>query len=322
MTTVNQNAMNIEQEEEEEVTNERIGGSGRGAISFLAALIPIIFLGWPAFASGNWTMVFVSLFLAYVFYSTVRMNNQWEEAIVLRLGKFSRTVGAGIFFVIPFIENPISRDLRIRTVDIAKQEVITKDNISVGVNAVAFLKIVDAKKSIINIQDFLFAVKQYSQTTLRNVIGQKELDELLEKRESIAKSIKTIVDEEADKWGVDVIKIELQDIEVPEDMKRIIARQAEAEREKRGVIIASEGEVIAAKNLLKAANTLSESKGRVALRLRELATISDVSQDQSNTIVFYPTGLGLDSLVAGTALSENLKKKNNAMILCHECFCL
>ncbi len=287
--------------------SERVGGTGRGAISFLVALIPLIFLGLPAYISGNLIMLIISLFLAAMGYAAVRMNNQWEEAIVLRLGKFKRTVGPGIFFVIPFIENAISRDLRIRTVDIPKQEVITKDNISVGVNAVAFLKVVDTKRSIINIQDFLYAVKQYSQTTLRNVIGQKELDELLEKRESIAKSIKTVVDEESDKWGIDVIKIELQDIEVPEDMKRIIARQAEAEREKRGVIIASEGEVIAAKNLTKAADTLMRSKGKIGVRLRELATISDVSQDQSNTIVFYPTGMGLDTVVAGTALSKKFK---------------
>lgn len=248
--------------------NENVGGTGRGAISVLVALIPLAIIGYFAFVTDSFLLWIPALFLSYVFYSAVRMNNQWEQAIILRLGKFKRTVGPGIFFVIPFIENAISRDLRIRTVDIPKQEVITKDNISVGVNAVAFLKILDAKSSIINIQDFLYAVKQYSQTTLRNVIGQKELDELLEKRESIAKSIKTIVDEEADKWGVDVIKIELQDIEVPEDMKRIIARQAEAEREKRGVIIASEGEVIAAKNLTKAADTLMKSKGQIGVRLR------------------------------------------------------
>jgi len=288
---------------------ERVGGSGRGAISAIVALIPLVITGWLTYTLSNIWFFVAGFIIATILYSSVRMNNQWEEAIVLRLGKYVRTVGAGIFFIIPFVESAISRDLRVRTLDIRKQQVITKDNISVGVDAVVFLKVIDTKKSIVNIQNFIYAVMQYSQTTLRNVIGQKMLDELLEKRENIAKAVKAIVDEQADKWGVDVEGIELQDIELPEDMKRIMARQAEAEREKRGVIIASEGEVEAAKNLKKAADTLMQSKGKVGIRLRELATISDVSQDQSNTIVFYPTGLGMDSLVSGTALSQTKKKK-------------
>jgi regulator of protease activity HflC (stomatin/prohibitin superfamily) len=288
---------------------EMVGGSGRGAISAIVALVPLAITGWLAYTLSNMWLLLFGFILASILYSSVRMNNQWEEAIVLRLGKYVRTVGAGIFFIIPFIESAISRDLRVRTLDIRKQQVITKDNISVGVDAVVFLKVVDTKKSIVNIQNFIYAVKQYSQTTLRNVIGQKMLDELLEKRESIAKSVKGIVDEQSDKWGVDIEGIELQDIELPEDMKRIMARQAEAEREKRGVIIASEGEVEAAKNLQKAADILMESKGQIGVRLRELATISDVSQDQSNTIVFYPTSLGMDSVVSGTALAQS-KKKN------------
>jgi len=288
---------------------EMVGGSGRGAISAIVALVPLAITGWLAYTLSNMWLLLFGFILASILYSSVRMNNQWEEAIVLRLGKYVRTVGAGIFFIIPFIESAISRDLRVRTLDIRKQQVITKDNISVGVDAVVFLKVVDTKKSIVNIQNFIYAVKQYSQTTLRNVIGQKMLDELLEKRESIAKSVKGIVDEQSDKWGVDIEGIELQDIELPEDMKRIMARQAEAEREKRGVIIASEGEVEAAKNLQKAADILMESKGQIGVRLRELATISDVSQDQSNTIVFYPTSLGMDSVVSGTALAMT-KKKN------------
>lgn len=294
--------------EEPMQTIERISGTGRGAISVIVGLIPLLTIGWYGYSIGNMSYMLLSLFLGYVFYSAVRMNNQWEEAIILRLGKYIRSIGPGIFFIIPFIESAITRDLRIRTMDIPRQNVITKDNISVGVDAVVFLKVVDTKKSIVNIQDFVYAVKQYAQTSLRNVIGQRNLDELLEKRESIAKSIKGIVDEQADKWGIDVINVELQDIELPEDMKRIMARQAEAEREKRGVIIASEGEVEASKNLLKAANTLMQSKKQVAVRLRELATISDVSQDQSNTIVFYPTGMGMDSVVGGTALAERFKK--------------
>lgn len=289
-------------------TSEKIGGTGRGAISVIVALIPLLTIGYYAYSTQNFLLFAPAFILAYIAYSAVRINNQWEEAIVLRLGKYTRTVGPGIFFVIPFFEEAILRDLRIRTLDISRQEVITRDNISVGVNAVVFLKVVDTKKSIINIQDFLFSVKQFAQTSLRNVIGQKHLDEVLEKRKDIAKSIKIIVDEEADKWGVDILRIELQDIELPEDMKRVMARQAEAEREKRGVIIASEGEVEAAKNLLKAADILSSSKGKIGIRLRELATIADVSQDQSNTIVFYPVGFGTEAVVGITALAESTKE--------------
>lgn len=263
---------------------EQINISGVKGISILLAIIPLVFFGLLSFLGGGIISWILGIFFAWFIVASVRMNNQWEEAIVLRLGKYNRTKGPGLFFTLPILESPISRDLRIRTLDLPRQEVITKDNISVGVDAVVFLKVTDAKKTIINIQDFIYAVQQYSQTTLRNVIGQKSLDQLLEKREEIADAIKKIVDSEADKWGIDVTGIELQDIELPEDMKRIMARQAEAEREKRAVIIKSTGELEAADNLKKAADTLKKSPG--AMELRRLSTLSDISQDQSNTIVF------------------------------------
>ena len=188
----------------------KTGSSSLKTISLLIALIPFVFFGIIGLVAGKVGYWFLALFTAWLAGSSVRMNNEWEQAIILRLGKYKRTVSAGIFFKWPFIESIITRDIRIRTLDIPRQEVITKDNISVGVDAVAFLKVIDTKKSIINIQDFLYAVKQYSQTTLRNVIGQKDLDELLEKREEIALAIKKIVDMEAEKWGIDVTAIELQ----------------------------------------------------------------------------------------------------------------
>jgi regulator of protease activity HflC (stomatin/prohibitin superfamily) len=213
-----------------------------------------------------------------------------------------------LFFLIPFIETAITRDIRIITTDIPRQEVITKDNISVGVDAVVFLKIVDSVKSVVNIQDVLYAVKQYSQTTLRNVIGQRDLDQLLENRKEIAVLIKQNVDVEAEKWGIDITSIELQNIELPENLKRVMARQAEAEREKRAVIIKSKGEVEAARSLRQAADILMQSKGQIAVKLREYETLSDISYDQSNTIVFYPTELGsergFETLLAGTSLSS------------------
>ncbi len=232
----------------------------------------------------------------------IKMNQEWEESIILRLGKYSRTKGSGLFFKLPLLERSIKRDMRTRTLDIPRQEVITKDNISVGVDAVVFLKVVDTRKSIVNIQDFEYAIKQHSQTTLRNVIGQRDLDELLEKREEIASSIKKIVDTEAEKWGIDVTGIELQNIELPEDMKRIMARQAEAEREKRAVIIQSKGELEAAENLKIAAATLAKSPG--AMELRRLSTLSDISQDQSNTIVF---AVPLEALTTAMTATSGLQ---------------
>jgi len=297
-------------------TPVQTGSSSIKALSFIIGLIVFLLfalLSYLFFKIGN---AFLGIFFGFLALvggplagSSVRMNNEWEEAIILRLGKYLKTVGPGVFFRWPFIDTVITRDLRIRTIDIPRQEAITKDNISVGVDAVVFLRVKDTKKSVVNIQNYIDAVSKYAQTTLRNVIGQKDLDELLEKREEIATAIKSIVDEEADKWGIDITGIELQDIELPGNMKRVMARQAEAEREKRAVIIKSEGEVIAAQNLKKAADILMQSKKQAAMRLRELATLSDISYDQSNTIVFYPTHLGSEVLLAGTALSNPLKYK-------------
>jgi regulator of protease activity HflC (stomatin/prohibitin superfamily) len=234
--------------------------------------------------------------------STIKINKQWERAILLRLGKYNRTKGAGLFLKMPLVEQIYRRDMRVMTLDVRKQEVITKDNISVRIDAVVFMKVKDAVKSVTEIQDYIYSVRQYSQTTLRNVVGRYELDELLTQREKIAEEVKKIVDQTSEDWGVDISIVELQDIELPEDMKRIIARQAEAEREKRGDIIKSEGELKAADNLKKAAEILAMSPN--AIELRRLSVLSDVSQDQSNTIVF---AVPLESLSSVMAASSGLK---------------
>lgn len=247
-------------------------------------------------------IMILSFLILILAFSAIKINNQWEQAIILRLGKYKRSKDAGVFFRIPFIEKVIRRDMRIRTLDIRKQEVITKDNISVKIDAVVFMKVTNAMKSIIEIQDFEYSVRQYSQPTLRNVVGKYELDELLTQREKIAGEVQSIVDKVTEDWGVDISIVELQDIELPEDMKRIIARQAEAEREKRGVIIKSEGELQAAENLKKASETLSKSPN--AIELRRLSTLSDVSQDQSNTIVF---AVPLESLSGVMMASSGLQ---------------
>ncbi len=281
------------------------GGSGTAVLIAFVPAIAVFFVSMFLFGIGWWTSTMLATFTLVLVSSSVKVNNEWEEAIILRFGKYKRLVKSGLYFKWPVVESAIKRDRRIRTLDIAKQEVITHDNISVGIDAVVFLKVMDTKKSITEIQDFVYSVQQYAQTTLRNVIGQKDLDELLSNREQTANEIKKIVDEVTDMWGVDIISVELQDITLPEDMKRVMARQAEAEREKRGVIIAAEGEMEAAQNLRKASDELSKSK--YAYSLRQLQTISDVSQDQSNTIIFAPTE-ALNSPILSSGVSTKVQK--------------
>ena len=221
--------------------------------------------------------------------STIKINKQWEKAVIFRLGKYNRLKDEGIFFKIPFIES-------------APRKVITKDNITLVIDAVVFLKVEDAAASIINVMNYIRAVEQFAQPTLKNIVGEYELDSLLTKREEIAEKVKKMVDTESKKWGVDVQIVELQDIVLPEEMQRVIARQAEAEREKRGVIIKSEGELEAAQNLQKAAEELG--KAPHAIELRRLSTLADVSQDQSNTIVF---AVPLESLTGTMAATSGLQ---------------
>ncbi len=212
----------------------------------------------------------------------VAINKEWEESIVLRLGKFQRLVGPGFFFKWPLAESFLKQDKRIITLDVARQEVMTKDNISVSIDAVVFMKVVNTKDSLVNIQNLWNSVMKYAQTTMRDVVGNVELDELLARREQVADRIAEIVERETKDWGVDITSVNLQNVELPEDMKRVIARQAEAEREKRAVIIKSEGEFTAAEKLEKAVQQMSNR----ALYLRTLSSLEDISYDQSNTIVF------------------------------------
>jgi len=214
--------------------------------------------------------------------ATVAINKEWEEAIILRFGKFQRLVGPGFFFKWPIAESFLKQDKRIITLDVARQEVMTKDNISVSVDAVVFMKVLNTKDSLVNIQNLWNSVMKYAQTTMRDVVGNIELDELLARRDEIANRIEKIVEKETRDWGVDITSVNLQNVELPEDMKRVIARQAEAEREKRAVIIKSEGELTAAENLEKAVKQMSNR----ALYLRTLSSLEDISYDQSNTIVF------------------------------------
>ncbi len=184
----------------------------------------------------------------------------------------------------PIIQFYKKVDLRVKAVDVPNQEAITKDNISVSVNAVIYYKVRDASKAILEVENFFYAITQLAQTTMRNAVGQVDLDGLLSARDKVSENIRLIIDKATDPWGIEVLNVELKDITLPEEMKRVIGKQAEAEREKRAIIIKAEGEVMAANNMAKAADTLSGSKG--ALHLRTLQSINDISSDQSNTIVF------------------------------------
>ena len=214
----------------------------------------------------------------------IRQVNQYERGVMLTLGRYTKTVNPGWRIVIPVFQRMIKVDLRIKAVDVPPQKVITKDNVSASVNAVIYYKVSDAAKAVLEVEDYFFAMSQLAQTTMRNIVGSAELDEVLSKREELSTKIREIIDKESDAWGIKVENVELKDFFLPEEMERTIAKQAEAERERRSVIIKAEGEVVAADNMAKAAQILSGATG--ALHLRTLQTLNDLSSDQSNTVVF------------------------------------
>ncbi len=214
---------------------------------------------------------------------SVKIIYQYEKGILFMLGKYQSTLGPGLNFVIPILQELRKVDMRIQTQDIPKQEVITKDNIPVLANTVVYFKVEKAEDAILKIENYQFAVAQYTQAALRDVIGNAELDFVLTEREKIAQNIKKIVDAETSEWGIDIASIKIQEIELPAEMKRAMAKQAEAEREKRANIIVSEGELSASTNLKRAADNLAQSSG--ALHLRTLQTIRDIAADPSEKII-------------------------------------
>jgi len=229
-------------------------------------------------------LIFLLPFLLMLLLASIKQINQYQRGVKFTLGKYTGIMEPGWRIVIPIFQSYQKIDMRIKAVDVPNQEAITKDNISVSVNAVIYYRVASANKAVIEVENFYYAVSQLAQTTMRNVVGEVPLDELLSNRVETAEKIRAIVDEATDQWGVVVSSVELKDVLLPEDLKRVIGKQAEAERERRAVIIKAEGEVAAANNLAAAAKTLSESEG--ALHLRTLNTINDISSDQSNTIIF------------------------------------
>ncbi|MBI2133858.1 slipin family protein [Candidatus Woesearchaeota archaeon] len=238
-----------------------------------------------------WFLISVLVLLFFIAILGIRVLIEYERAVIFRLGRYSRVEGPGLIFFIPIIEGIRTVDLRIKTADIPRQEVMTKDNIPVLANTVVYFKVEKPEIAVIKIEDFEYAVRQYTQAALRDVMGNYELDFVLAEREKIAGSIKNIVDSETSGWGVDIEAIKIQEIELPSEMKRAMAKQAEAERERRAMIIASDGELKASDNLRKAAENLSKSHG--ALHLRTLQTIRDIAADPSEKIVlFLPSDMG------------------------------
>lgn len=233
--------------------------------------------------------------------ASIRVVDQYERGIVLTLGSYSRTLGPGLNILIPFVERVITVDIRIATIDIPQQEVITKDNVPVGINAVVYFQVERAEDAVLKIQNYPYAVSQYAQAALRDVIGGVELDSLLTERESLAQKIKAIVDEETNAWGINVTAIKIQDIELPADMKRAMAKQAEAERGRRAVIITAEGELTASVNLQKAAENLAGG----GISIRTLQTIESTTANPANTVVFaLPIEVlrGFQALISGKSI--------------------
>ncbi len=242
--------------------------------------------------------------IAVILLISIRHVNEYERGVKFTMGRFSSMKGAGWRIVIPIFQSMTKVDLRLRAVDVPSQESLTKDNISVGVNAVIFYRIIDAQKAIINIENFYYATMQLAQTTMRNVVGEVTLDNLLAQREDLSEKIKKIVSEFTHTWGIEVANVELKDILIPDDMKRTIGKEAEAERERRAVVIKSEGEVMASENIAKAARTLAGAPG--ALHLRTIEAINDLSSDASNTTVWM---VPIETLKALEGLGEYFKAK-------------
>ncbi len=251
-----------------------------------------------------WPLFFPILVLAVVLGVTlIREVKEYERGVKFTIGKFSKIVEPGWSIVIPVLQTMTKVDMRVLVVDVPTQEAITKDNISIAINAVVYFKVNDAAKSVIQIQNFFYATSQLAQTTMRNAVGEVTLDSLLSNRGGISEQIRDIVDKMTDGWGIQVVNVELKDVIIPENMKRTIAKEAESERERRAMVIKAKGEIEAAENVAKAAAILGQEPG--ALHLRTLQSINDISSDQSNTTVWM---IPMEVLHAVEGLAKMAKK--------------
>ena len=254
----------------------------------------------------DYLCIFIAVVVLIIILRGIVQVNQYERGIKFRLGKFDKILQPGWRIILPIIESYKKIDIITKVVDFPEQDAITKDNVSIRINAVIYYKIFDAAKAVLEVENFYYAVSQLAQTTMRNAVGSVSLDELLSEREKLSETICKVIDEATDPWGIKVENVELKDVTLPEDMKRVIAKVAEAEREKMAVITKAKGETEAAKNLAEAAKTMATTPG--ALHLRTLSTINDVSSDQSNTLIFCIPLEILEAFKAGNAGSNMVKK--------------
>lgn len=229
-------------------------------------------------------MWIVGIIVVSIIISGIKIVNQYERGVILTLGRFTGVMGPGLRIVIPAVQRMMRVDIRSTPIDVPKQEIITKDNVTVGVDAVVYLRVVDASKAMLETTNYIYATSQFAQAALRDVAGNADLDELLSSREVISEKIKEIVDGETDKWGIDVENVKIQNIELPQDMKRAMAKQAEAERERRAKIIAAEGEQMSAQKLGEAADIIAAHP--IALQLRNLQVLTEVAVEKNSTIIF------------------------------------
>jgi len=228
--------------------------------------------------------LFLGVIIFFLFFSAVKVVQEYERGVIFRLGRFVGAKGPGIFFIIPFIDRMIKIDLRVVTLDVPAQEAISRDNVTIKVNAVVYFRVIDPGKAVIQIEDYRRATWQIAQTTLRNVIGQSELDELLAHREQVNEQLQKIIDEQTEPWGVKVTLVEVKDVELPQTMQRAMAKQAEAEREKRAKIIHASGEYEASKQLAQAAKVIATEPA--SIQLRYLQTLTEIAVEKNSTIIF------------------------------------
>ena len=246
----------------------------------------------------------VLVMVGVIFLSGIKIVNQYQRGVVLTLGRLTGVRQPGFRFIIPIIQTVIMVDIRSTPIDVAKQEIITKDNVTAGVDAIVYFRVVDASKAVLETTNYVYATSQFAQAALRDVTGNFELDDLLSKRDEISTQIKEIVDKQTDQWGIDVEAVKIQNIELPSDMKRAMAKQAEAERERRSNIINAEGELAAAETLAEAAKIISSTPG--AINLRTLNTVERISTEPSQkTTILFPVEL----LEAVKTIGDSMAKR-------------
>ena len=247
----------------------------------------------------NWSLIIAAIIILLFFVSSIRVLNEYERGVIFRLGRFLSTKGPGLIIVFPVIDRMVRVGLRLVTMDVPPQDIVTKDNVSVKVNAVVYFRVLNPERAIIEVEDFLYATGQLSQTTLRSVLGQMDLDDLLSEREKINSQLQELLDQATDPWGIKVTNVELKHVDLPHEMQRAIARQAEAERERRAKVIHAEGEYQASERLAQAATTIATAPG--ALQLRFLQTLAEVATENNSTIIFpLPIDLLRPFIEAGT----------------------